>query len=193
MTWGELSSLLRLYVHRSDVQAVLAAFLPMVEQRIYVGEANTPALRVAAMLQSVTMADGTRPTGFLQAKRVMPAAGLALNFRPLERIEHECRAFTWNGSTMVLSPDAGGFPVTMTYYGRFAALDPNDANSTNWLLTEAPGLYVNSFLVEIGTWSRDEAMTARSAANYTSAAEALTQADKMAQISGAPIVAQVIQ
>ena len=183
MNWGELKAAIAAYAHRADIAPLMATFLPLAEARIYTGEANSPKLRCAAMRQAATLADGTRPAGFLEAIKITPTGHPArpLGYRPMTRMPHECHAFSWDGQTLVLSRDQA-FPIDLTYYARLAT--PVDDADTNWLMDNRPGIYLSSMLVEVARWSVDEAMGAREASNYASAVTALNSAEKAAAFSG---------
>lgn len=183
MKWGQLKAAVAAYTHRSDLEAMLPTFLELAEQRIYYGEANSPKVRCAAMRQVATLADGTRPAGFLEAIKVAEAGSpdKSLEYRPLERMPRECRAYTWDGATVVLSQDKG-FPVDLTYYAKLPT--PVADSDSNWLLDNAPAIYLASMLVEVNRWSKDDATAAREAANYSSAVNALTDQEKAAAMSG---------
>ena len=183
MNWGELKAAIAAYAHRADIAPLMATFLPLAEARIYTGEANSPKLRCAAMHQAATLADGTRPAGFLEAIKITPTGHPArpLGYRPITHMPHECHAFSWDGATLVLSRDQA-FPVDLTYYARLAT--PVDDADTNWLMDNHPGIYLSSVLVEVARWSVDEAMGAREASNYASAVTALNSAEKAAAFSG---------
>jgi hypothetical protein len=183
MNWGELKAAVAAYTHRSDLTALMPTFLELAEQRIYYGEANSPKLRCAAMHQAATLADGTRPAGFLEAIKITPTGHPArpLGYRPITHMPHECHAFSWDGATLVLSSDQA-FPVDLTYYARLVT--PVADSDTNWLMDSHPGIYLSSMLVEFARWSVDEAMGAREASNYASAVTALNSAEKAAAFSG---------
>lgn len=189
MNWGELKAAVAVYAHRDDLTALLPTFLALAEQRIYMGELNSPKVRVAAMRQFVTLANGTRPAGFLEAIKVAEAGSpdRGLTYRPLDRMPLECRAYTWDGQTLVLSQDQG-FPIDLTYYARLTT--PLADSDENWLMANAPGVYLSSILVEVHRWAVDEAQAIKEAANYTSAANSINSQDKAAQISGSPLVIQ---
>lgn len=183
MNWGELKTAVAAYTHRSDLTALMPTFLELAEARIYYGEANSPKVRCAAMRQSATLANGTRPAGFLEAIKVAEAGSpdKTLTYRPLDQMPRECRAYTWDGETLVLSQHEA-FPIDLTYYARLAT--PVDDADTNWLMDNHPGIYLSSMLVEVARWSVDEAMGAREASNYASAVTALNSAEKAAAFSG---------
>ena len=186
MNWGAIKAAVAAYSHRSDLTSLLPTFLGLAEQRIYVGEISSPKVRVAAMRQFATLSSGTRPAGFLEAIKVAEhdKPDSTLTYRPLGLMPGDCRAFTWDGSLLVLSQDQG-FPVDLTYYARLAtpAVDADE----NWLMANAPAIYISSLLVEIGRYSMDETMAAREAVNYASAVAALTSQEGAASISGSPL------
>ena len=183
MNYGELKSAVSAYAHRSDLEPLLATFMPLAEARIYTGEANAPKLRCAAMRQAATLADGTRPAGFLEAIKITPTGHPArpLGYRPITHMPHECHAFSWDGETLVLSSDQA-FPIDLTYYARLTT--PVDDADTNWLMDNHPTIYLSSLLVEVARWSVDEGMGVREASNYASAVNALNSAEKAAAFSG---------
>lgn len=186
MNWGELKAAVAAYTHRSDITALMPMFLELAEQRIYYGEANSPKVRCAAMRQSTTLANGTRPAGFLEAIKVAESGSPEkfLEYRPLERMPQDVRAYTWDGDTLVLSQDQG-FPVDLTYYAKLTT--PVADGDSNWLLDSTPAIYLASMLVEVHRWAKDDATAAREAATYSSAVNALTSQEKAAAMSGSSL------
>lgn len=190
MNWGELQAAVAAYTHRSDITALMPTFLELAEQRIYYGEENSPKVRCAAMRQSATLANGARPVGFLEAIKVAEAGSPEkfLEYRPLERMPHDVRAYTWDGDTLVLSQDQG-FPVDLKYYAKLTT--PVADSDSNWLLDNTPAIYLASMLVEVHRWAKDDATAAREATNYASAVNALTSQEKAAAMSGSSLRTKV--
>lgn len=63
MNYGQLKQAVRDYAHRDISDAQLGTFLALAEQRIYRGESNTPALRIAAQHARTSLAMArARPT-----------------------------------------------------------------------------------------------------------------------------------
>lgn len=188
MNYGELKAAVVAYSHRTDTAALIPTFLALAEQRIYFGEINSERVRIGAMVKTASMVDGTLPTDFLEAQRfICPAFGIYsedLVYTSLDRLDIACRSYGYQGQTVVLSSDAS-FPLTVTYWAKFGALASD--SDTNWLLTNAPNVYLSSMLVELARWSRDDEMGAREAANYASAIDALQTADSATQHSGSPL------
>lgn len=186
MNWGQIKAAVAAYTHRTDLDAMMPTFLALAEQRIYYGEANSPKVRCAAMRQSATLANGARPVGFLEAIKVAEAGSPEkfMEYRPLERMPQDVRAYTWDGDTLVLSDDQA-FPVDLTYYAKLAT--PTLDADENWLMANAPSIYLASMLVEVHRWAADDASAAREASNYASAVGALVSQDKSAAISGSAL------
>lgn len=189
MNYGELKAAVTAYTHRADLDPLFPIFLDLAEQRIYYGESNSPRIRCAAMRQTTTLADGTRPAGFLEAIKVTQGGSQekTLAYRPIDQMPRECRAYTWDGETLVLSQHEA-FPVSLTYYARLAT--PVEDSDENWLMANAPGLYLASLLVEAYRWAVDDVSAAREAGNYSSAANSLNSHEEAAKISGSPLAIQ---
>lgn len=183
MNLGQLKTAVAAYAHRSDLASMFPTFLALAEERIYTGEANAPKVRVAAMRHFVQMADGSRPAGFLEALRVTEAGSQdkPLTYCPMDALGNARNAYSWDGEALVLSSDQG-FPVGLTYYARLST--PVNDSDTNWLLTNHSRLYLSAVLVEVGMWTQNDALAAREAANYASAASAIDSKERAAHISG---------
>lgn len=190
MNYGELKAAVTAYAHRDDYLPLMPTFLALAEARIYTGEANAPKVRAAAMRLFTTLANGTRPVGFLEAIKVAQNANpdAPLEYQPLDHIPRYTRAYTWDGETLVLSKDQG-FPVDLTYYGRL--MTPVADADTNWILTNHPRVYLSAVLIELALWAQDDAMAAREAGNYISAVTALNSQQRAAEISGSPLQMQM--
>lgn len=186
MNWGELKAAVAAYAHRTDLAPMFATFLANAEQRIYFGELNSPKLRIAAMRAFETMATGAQPVGYLEAIKVSKNGSpeIDLAARPLAAMPNEFQAYAWDGQTLVLSRDQG-FPVDLTFYKRLDS--PVLDTDTNWLMTNAPNVYLSSLLVEYARWSRDDVLGGRVASDYSSAINSLQSQDTAARISGSTL------
>ncbi len=59
------------------------------------------------------------------------------------------------GSTLYLGPSPdSAYSLKLAYWAKLTAL--SDSNTTNWLLTAAPDLYLAAALVEANLWFKDE-------------------------------------
>jgi hypothetical protein len=187
MNWGEIKSAVIELSHRDDLTALLPLFLKLAEQRIYYGELNAPKVRCAAMRQFATLANGTQPTGYLEAIKVAPNGKpeWPLTYKPMEQMPDAWEAFSWDGQTLVLSTEQA-FPIDLTYYAKLAT--PVADTDENWVMANAPNIYIASLLVEVGRRGMDDELAAREANNYASSVNALTSHEKAAAISGSRLV-----
>lgn len=187
MNWGEIKAAVIELSHRDDLTALLPVFLKLAEQRIYYGELNAPKVRCAAMRQFATLANGTQPTGYLEAIKVAPSGKpeWPLTYRPMEQMPDAWGSFSWDGQTLVLSTEQA-FPIDLTYYAKLAT--PVADADENWLMANAPNIYIASLLVEVGRRGMDDELAAREANNYASSVNALTSYEKAAALSGSRLV-----
>lgn len=187
MTLAELKAALCLYTQRSDAASRLEVLLPVAEQRIYNGEADTPGLRISAMLKTGTTL--ALPADWLAMARVTAGRG-ALEFSPYEQFASYANLsgvpslYSIHGGVLSLAPTSVGQTVEYSYYARFPSLDLADPASTNWLTTNAPSVYLNALLVEFARASQDDVLLVKEVGNYKSTVAALMSSDKAAQISG---------
>ena len=182
MNWGQMKAMVASYLHRAIDPDKWAMYLPLAEARMYFGEATVPPLRLTSMEKLTTLATASQPVDFLEAIKLYSDPNRPLDLRPLERITREVNAYAWSGQQLVTSPDAA-LPLQMTYFAKWTT--PVADGDTNWLLTNAPAIYLGSLAVEVARWSRDDGLLARESQSYASAAAALTDADKRAKYSGA--------
>lgn len=187
MNWGEIKAAVIELSHRTDLASLLPVFLKLAEQRIYYGELNSPKVRCAAMRQFATLANGTQPAGYLEAIKVAPNGKpeWPLTYRHMEQMPDAWQSFSWDGQTLVLSEDQA-FPVDLTYYAKLAT--PVADTDENWLMANAPNIYISSILVEVGRRGFDDELAAREANNYASSVNALTSYEKAAAMSGSRLV-----
>lgn len=79
------------------------------------------------------------------------------------------------------TPDAT-YDVELLYYQEIPAL--SDSNTTNWLLTNAPDVYLYACLMETAIYLRDDERIAAFSAMYQSKLAALNASSKKASFSG---------
>jgi len=79
------------------------------------------------------------------------------------------------------TPDAT-YEIELLYLQRIAAL--SDSNTSNWLLTEAPDLYLYACLVETTTYLRDDERLTSFGALYQSRLDKLNASARKATTSG---------
>lgn len=196
-TYGGLTAAVAAWLAR-DGDADLAAraddFVALCEQRIYLGADAMPALglpafeaiRVDAMYQSdsaFTLSQGVaQPAGFLELVEAAvntPKAGV-LQIVDESIIDDmgaqtadQPRYIAASGTAFRLWPDPGttSFVGTLRWYGQLAT--PSGTTPTNWLLSTAPGLYLNGCLIEAALFTGDFDSAVKYGALYASIAAGL--------------------
>lgn len=176
------------------------AFLPTA---IALAEArHNRELRVRQMVKRSTStldpAQGyiTLPTDWLEAKNIQVTVNGAprkLEYITLEQADDYREArnntasiptyFNVTGGQLEIIPlPSASTPVEMTYYAQIPAL--SDQNTTNWLLSSWPDLYVYGALAHCAPYLNQDARAATWSAFYDRALQEITDSDARAQYSG---------
>lgn len=188
----------------------ISVFLQLAEQRIYNGspELGVDQLRLSSMLKTVSPFDGTLPDDCLQISRIKVSLGEglaeSLEFKTIEALTpYQAQTsrpafYSVQGQQVVYGPtfDTATFPVELTYYGRFQTLFLGELDlgtNTNWLATNAPGVYIYAMCMEVASWLQDDAMLMRAGKLYADACSALLENDRQGQRSGATLTIRTDQ
>jgi hypothetical protein len=197
-TYAELQAAVASWLARGDLSASIPDFIALGEQRLFYGSDDpnfsSPPLRLRAMEAATdpasykTEAGVTTlalPANFLEARSLSlatePSGDLDLvgqkqltalwtgggNGRPL------VYAFQGDALRFAPTPDAA-YGVLLCYYKRF---DPLSVTPTNWLLQNAPGVYLYAALLEAQPFLLNDARLAVWAAMLGAATRALQQSD----------------
>jgi hypothetical protein len=181
----------------ADLAARADDFIALMEQRLYFGSdpveaAGIPAMeavRIPEMYQvnaSFTLSQGAAvPDGMLELVEVNLNPTNTDTSRPLEIVEESVldsqdpdatgspRYVAVSGNTFRVWPDPGTgiYTVTVRYYGKLST--PSGTTSTNYILTNAPGVYLNGCLLEASLFTGDFEGASRYGLLYASAVGAL--------------------
>ena len=158
-------------------------------------------LRLEAQSASVAISfvngRATLPTGYREARALYLSTNpkIALEyltpFQLRERypFNHAANAghYTIEGNELVL-PDnsSGSHDGTLLYYAEFPSL--SDSNPTNWLVENAPDVYLYGTLIEAKPYLEDYENLATWVAMYETAINDLEDEDKKSKRSGSPLV-----
>lgn len=181
-------------------------FILLAEQRILYGNEvpfKSEPLRIAAMETafSINTTGGTDtialPSGYVGTRSIY------VDGSPNQRLDYVTpsqRQDIWMEST------AQGKPNIYTIIGTNFALSPTPdtiytikgfyyqklpsllSNSTNWLMTNAPGIYLNAALLEAALYISDDDAVNRYGKQFASAINSLQSQDEVDRHSGAPLV-----
>lgn len=184
-TYADLKSAIQSWMSaRSDIPAEAADFIALTE-----ADCNR-ALRVREMEATASLtpdADGkaTLPTDYLEFRSVIttgsPRRALQL-IDPMQaeqlygyRESDDARHFTIVGSTLQVLP-VSTTAVSLLYYARITAL--NDTDTTNWLLTKAPGAYLYGGIRYAAEWLQDFQHADRMESRFQAEIQKLNDDDK---------------
>jgi hypothetical protein len=172
MNYGELKAAIANRLGRTNLTAVIPDFVMFGEARLYQGfrdiDVTVPPLRVRAMLTRETASLAALPDGFLAAERLTVDDGAGP--RTLEYV----------------TPERGAPAVfALSYYKKFPALVAD--SDTNWLLANAPAVYLYSALIEAYAHLKDDARILTAARMYAAAVNALVDADQAERHSGSTL------
>jgi hypothetical protein len=202
-TYAELQAAVGDWLARGDLAARIPDFIALAEQRLFYGadDANFPSapLRLRAMeattdpavfATSPGVATLPLPADFLEVR----AVGLAsdpktpLDLAPLRQLSAltgapgRPRLYTLDGDAIRFAPTPdAAYGVELAYFRRF---DPLATTPTNWLLTNAPGVYLYAALLEAQPFLMNDARLPVWAAMLGAATRALTESDRRGSWGG---------
>lgn len=189
-TYAELQAAVASWTHRTGD----TTFTTMVPDFVKLAEVRfNRVLRTTDMeetLSSTALVDGAAslPSGFLAFKelRYVGDVNYTLQPKPIEWIRAQqtntgdgARYFAVTGSQVVCWPEAGS--IKGTYYEEIPDLA---TNSTNWLLTAHPDLYLFATLVEAALFIQDDSRIPLWAEKASALLDAVQRTDDRNQFDG---------
>lgn len=163
--YGDLKSQVAVMLNRNNLTTEIPYYVQLAETRIAYGSKEQPfpsdPLRIRAMEQCASASFAEQevelPDDFLQIRRIFIAGqpNGRLKFRtpdnfwpnPLVGVTGMPKIFTEEGNSIFLGPTPDtAYTGKILYYKKFTAL-ANDAD-TNWLLVNAPSVYLFGTLLE---------------------------------------------
>jgi hypothetical protein len=199
-TYAELKTAVENWLDRTDLTSRVPEWIAMAEDRIGLD----PRIRIRAMETTgdLTIDSQTEalPTGFVQSRRIYidgnnkehaleymtptnfwDSHGSGETGRPL--------FYTVEGDNYVFGPSPDStYTGKQLYYKKFDAF--STGTDTNWLLTNARGLYLYGALIEAAIYIEDDAALAKWAALYDSTADSVLAADRKDRYPAGPLVAR---
>lgn len=194
-TYAELQTAITSWTHRNDLTSVAPDFITFAEAdfnrdlRLRDQETNT-TLSCSSEFTSL-------PSDFLEMRTVDLAGSpdTMLQYMTPDRItmlgEETGTPLYWSivGSTLQLSPSPdSAVTVNIIYYAKIGDLA---SNSTNFLLTQAPDLYLFQSLIHAFNYMQDDANVARYAALAAKAMSRVKHRDKAAKYGGTSLQVRV--
>ena len=164
-TYSEIKSTIADYLNRADLTAVLPSFVTLAESKF------NRELRTRDMLTRVqTTSDDeyvSLPTDFLQhysleldaASAQPPMDYIGPQEAKVLNAQNRTASTTYyytviDGAFEIIPAPGSDLDLRMVYYAKIPAL--SDSNTTNWLLTKSPDLYLYSALLEAAPYLKDD-------------------------------------
>lgn len=163
-TYSELQTAVASHLHRTDLTATIPTFISLAEHRIF-GNLDSRKQDLVTSLATVTDQEYVNlPTDFINFRTVACAETYStLKYQSPEQFAREFLAiesgtpnnYTIVGDKMYLSPVPDGvYNLRCVYQAKVPAL--SDSNTTNWLLTSYPAVYLYASLCESAPYLRDD-------------------------------------
>ena len=191
-SYSELKTAVANWLADDTLTSYIPDFITLAEARIY------RELKVRQMETALSSAISSGviavPSGYTEMKFVYVDGS---PIKPLERVNLEALYSRYptrsaDGKPSVFAREAenlifGPYPdstytIKGVYYKKLTAL--SDANTTNWLITDAPDLILFASLVEARDFIHDDERVARWEGRYANAAGMLETQDKNEEFSG---------
>lgn len=186
---GDLKASVAAWLKRSDLATQIPDFVFLAEARIARDLRLTRQLVSSDLTTTAGVATLALPSDWLES-----LAAELVGFGPIETCGIEALEAVWGedggmprqcairGSTLVLYPvPDGAYTLRLVYWQKLALSD--DA-STNWLLTNHPGVYLYATLAEAEPYLVNDPRAATWEAKYQQEREGLRAADQNARFSG---------
>ena len=194
--YSTLQSAIGDYLNRADLTSQIPMFIQFVE-----ADLNT-RLRSREMVVRATTTNDEEfvelPPDFLQALNLQIVGGKTpLRYVTLDEADQikaaqiytQVIAYTLVDDAIELVPaPADNVQIEMVYYQCIPAL--SNTNTTNWLLSKAPDVYLYGALVHAAPFLMDDQRINTFASFYTQRVEALNLDSDRAVHSGSPLVAR---
>lgn len=164
-TYSEIKSTVADYLNRADLTAVLPSFVTLAESKF------NRELRTRDMLTRVQTTSNDEyvslPTDFLQhysleldaASAQPPMDYIGPQEAKVLKAQNRTASTTYyytviDGAFEIIPAPGSDLDLRMVYYAKIPAL--SDSNTTNWLLTKSPDLYLYSALLEASPYLKDD-------------------------------------
>lgn len=197
-SYSTLISTVADYLNRQDLTTQIPTFIQFAE-----ADMNT-RLRTREMIVRATTTNDDEfvrlPLDFLEGINLQIVGGKSpLRFITLDEADmiNAAQGYTaptfyslMNGAIELVPPPATGVDVEieMVYYGKITSL--SESNTTNWLLTKAPDVYLYGALTHAAPFLMDDQRISVFGSFYSQRIEALNDESQKSLHSGSPLVAR---
>lgn len=200
-TYTELKTSIGDWLNRTDLTSVIPDFISLAEAQIE-RQLRTRQMIVRATASFAAGAEyGTVPDDFLEAKAVKLDTNpvTSLTFQTIDALDQLSNTtylssgkplyFTVVGNQFRLLPiPDGAYTADLVYYAKLSKL--SSTNATNWLLTQAPDVYLYGSLLQAAPYLQDDARISVWSSLYAAGLDQLQVADDRGSTSGGALMAR---
>jgi len=200
-TYTELKSSLADWLNRTDLTSAIADFISLAEAQME-RQLRTRQMIVRANATFAAAAEyGTVPDDFLETKSIKLDTNpvTSLSFQTIEAMDQLSNTtylssgkplyFTVVGNQFRLLPiPDGAYTAELVYYAKLTKLSSTVA--TNFLLTQAPDVYLYGSLLQAAPYLQDDARISVWSSLYLAGLEQLQVADDRGSTSGGALLAR---
>ena len=184
------------YLNRADLTAQIQTFIQFCE-----ADLNTRLRSREMIVNATATSDGqfvALPSDWLEAINMMIVGGQSpLRYITPDEADTIIKAQTYTstrfysmttGVIELVPPAVDDITIDMVYYGKIPAL--SDANTTNWLLTKAPDVYLYGALTHAAPFLMDDQRMAVFSQIYLARVQSLQDESQKALHSGSPLISR---
>jgi len=157
MTYTTLQALIADYLARTDLTSKLPTFISLAEAYLF-RELNIAALELSisgvTTGTSITLPDNTATVSRVTVSYAGRETALDYGVRS-EQYSGAPTAYTLENGALKLDTNSAGYAYTLYYIPKIDAL--SNSNPTNWLLENAPDLYLCAGQLEGAKYVKDDA------------------------------------
>lgn len=198
--YSDLQTSIGNWIHRSDLTSVIPDFVSMAEARISRDLRLRKQMTTATLTATAGSPTVALPADWLSFENISVAANPDRNlvYVPIEHIDSKYNSassgipavYTIEGDDLILAPTPdSAYSLPVIYYARFPSLI---TNSTNWLMTNHPNVYLFACLIEAAQYTYDNDKVQMFSARYNEGLQRLQAQDDEAQHSGSALRIKVI-
>ena len=196
-TYANLQTAIASYLHRADLTSAIPDFITLCEAGF------NRELRIQTMETRVTATLDEEyedlPDDYIEMRRlkIIGESGKPLQYRPPEDLtlanpRGEAGSTNWYtiiGNTIQFSRTPSGWTMEMVYYKKIPVL--SDSNTTNWMLTNNPDVYLYGALSAAAPYIVDDARLPVWKSLYAQAIQSVRDEDRAKRASGSPLVMRI--
>jgi len=194
--YATLQSAIADYLNRADLTAQIQTFIQFAE-----ADLNTRLRSREMIVNATATSDGqfvALPPDWLEAINMMIVGGQSpLRYITPDEADTIIKAQTYTstrfysmttGIIELVPPAVNDITIDMVYYGKIPAL--STANTTNWLLTKAPDVYLYGALTHAAPFLMDDQRMGVFSQIYLARVQSLQDESQKALHSGSPLISR---